>query len=151
MNSPAMNTTALSAYRSASVVTSQRDLIVKLYVGAEGFLEQARVAMSVRPQRPAHVLRADTMCTKARDIFTALLGTLNMEEGGAIASQLRPLYAFLIVKVSEANLRKSPALIEEVLPIVRTLREGWEQIPDEFANISALPNCQNGHTFSMSS
>ena len=69
----------------------------------------------------------------------------------AVALLLGALNAFLIVKVSEANLRKSAAIIDELLPIVRTLREGWEQIPDELANVSAVPYCQSGHAFSLSS
>jgi flagellar protein FliS len=146
-----MNATAISAYRSATVVTTQRDLIIKLYVGAESFLAQAREAMLVKPRRAQDVIRAHTMCTKAADIITALLATLNMDEGGEIAKQLRPLYAFLIVKIGESNLRKSADLIDELLPILATLREGWEQIPDELANLSALPSCQGGHAFSLRS
>jgi len=147
-----MPSSAIAAYRRATVQTSsQRDLIVQLYVGAEGFLAQARDAMVSKPMPGREIMRADAMCAMARDIFSALLGTLNMAAGGEIAIQLRALYAFLIVKICEASLRKSPALIDELVPIVRTLREGWEQVPDDLANVTAMPSCQHGHTFSLSS
>ena len=122
------------AYGAAEVETlSQRDILIRLFQGAERFLVQAQLAMSNRQIEPAH-----HHCQKARAIFVELLSTLNFELGGEIAVQLRDLYVFIIGRITEANLRKDPAIIAGILPAIATLREGWEQIPDEHARTSAL-------------
>lgn len=126
---------AYNAYRSAELQTvSQRDLIVRLYLGAERFLIQAQTAMQNRQVEMAH-----RSCLRAKDIFNELLVTLNFEKGGDIADQLKELYVFLIWAITEANLKKDPAKVAELLPVVSTLREAWQAIPDEFATMTALP------------
>jgi flagellar secretion chaperone FliS len=137
---------AYSAYRSAELQTiSQRDLIVRLYQGAERFLVQAQAAMHNKQIEMAH-----NSCLKAKAIFTELLLTLNFSQGGAIALQLKELYLFMIIKTVEANLRKDPKLIAQLLPIVATLREAWQQIPDDQANLTARTTERLGSTFSVS-
>lgn len=131
-----MHATKVSAYRSAEVEgISQRDLIVMLYRGAERFLLTARVAMANHEIEPAH-----EQCQRAKQIFIELLATLNMEAGGDFAVRLRSLYAFFITRISEANLNKDPLKIDEILPIIAELRTGWEQIPDDLANTSSIPD-----------
>ena len=127
---PPPNRNAYSAYRSAEIETlTQRDLIIKLYQGAERFLIGAKMAMENK-----EIENANTLSQKAKRIFMELLSTLDFEQGGAIAKQLRDLYLFIISSIVEANLRKDPARIGQILPIVATLREGWEQVPANEAN-----------------
>ncbi len=126
---------AYQAYRNAELQTvSQRDLIVRLYLGAERFLIQAQTAMQNRQIEMAH-----RSCLRAKDIFSELLMTLNFEKGGDIAEQLKELYVFLIWAITEANLKKDPAKVAELLPIVSTLRDAWQSIPDEQASMTSLP------------
>lgn len=135
---------AYSAYRSAELQTiSQRDLIVRLYHGAERFLIQAQAAIHNKQIEMAH-----NNCQKAKDIFSELLATLNTEQGGPVAAQLKELYLFLIIKTVEANLRKDAGLIAQLLPIVSTLREAWQQIPDDQAQGSGSM-ANEGHTFNV--
>jgi len=127
---------AYQAYRNAELQTvSQRDLIIRLYLGAERFLIQAQTAMQNRQIEMAH-----RSCLRAKDIFNELLVTLNFERGGEIADQLKELYGFLIWAITEANLKKDAAKIAELLPIVSTLREAWQSIPDEYATMTSLPD-----------
>jgi flagellar protein FliS len=136
---------AYAAYRTAEIETiSQRDLIVKLYEGAERFLRQAQVAMRQRQTEIAH-----NNCLKARRIFIELTSTLNFELGGDIAGHLRDLYLFVIAHITEANLRKSPEKIDEVMPIITSLRSAWEQIPAEFAGTTSMPSGNQGHSFNL--
>lgn len=137
---------AYSAYRSAEVETlNQRDLIVKLYEGAERFLNQACVAMQARQIEEAH-----HRCTKAKAIFIELLSTLNLEQGGEIAQRLRALYSFFLDQITLANTSKDPASIIAILPVIATLREGWQQVPEEDANVSSLEGNQ-GHALNVMS
>ena len=137
--------TYAEAYRAAEVETlSQRDLIVKMYQATERFLLQAQTAMREENHHAAHI-----GCTKAKNIILELFATLNLEQGGDIAKQLRELYLFFIMRITEANLRKDPALIHDIVPLISTLREGWEQIPAEFANASSMPTANEGHAFNL--
>jgi flagellar protein FliS len=136
---------ARAAYQSSDIGTlSQRDLIVRLYEGAERFLVQACAAMELH-----EVERAHDGCQRAKEIFSELLSTLNLEVGGEIATRLRDLYVFFIARIVEGNLRKQPAMIREILPIVATLREAWQQVPAEMANVSVSAEASRGHAVDL--
>lgn len=123
----AIGAQAYKAYRSAEVETlSQRELIIKLYEGADRFLLQAEAAIYNKEWELA--LQG---CSKAKAIFMELLATLNFEQGGAIAGQLRDLYLFLISEIIESNLTKDVARLKKLHPIIETLLEAWRQIPDD--------------------
>jgi flagellar protein FliS len=133
------------AYQSAELTTiSQRDLLVRLYQGAERFLAHARDAMHKGQPDVAHA-----QCQKAKAIFSELVATLNFEHGGPIAFQLKELYMYLIMKTVESNLRKDPVLIDQILPVVATLRQAWQQIPEAEANISAGRPPGDGSNFAV--
>ncbi len=136
---------AYAAYRSAEIETvSQRELIVQLYQGAERFLTTGHEAMSGQRYE-----EATNQCRRARNIFVELLATLNFEAGGDLAHQLRELYAFLIFQIGEASLKRNPAQIIAVIPIIKTLREGWEAVPDEHANVTSIPDGNQGHNLNL--
>ncbi|MHC5067865.1 MAG: flagellar export chaperone FliS, partial [Planctomycetota bacterium] len=122
---------------------SQRDLLVKLYQGAERFINTAMAAMVNGGVEDAHI-----NCQKAKRIFIELLSTLNMEVGGEVATQLQALYTFLIDEIAQANLAKDRERLAKLLPVVATLREAWQGIPDDMANVSSL-NSGADHTFSV--
>jgi flagellar protein FliS len=137
---------ARSAYRSAEAETmSPRDLLIRLFVAAESGIREA-VGHIARKEVEA----CNLSCQKSRAIFTELLATLNFEVGGEIALRLKEIYIFLIGEIVECNLRKDGTRLERVLPVISTLREAWEQVPDEHAHVSSLPESARGHTFSAS-
>jgi len=139
--------TAYAAYRSAEIETiSQKDLIVRLYQGAEKFLEAGRQAMELHQLETAMV-----QCRRAKEIFIELMSTLNFEQGGDLAKQLKELYAFFIMQITEATLRKTPQQLAAMLPIIALLREGWQQIPASLANVSSMPAGNDGHAFNTRS
>ena len=126
----AIGAQAYKAYRSAEVETlSQRDLIIKLYEGADRFLLQAEAAIYNKEWELAM-----QSCSKAKAIFMELLSTLNFEQGGAIAGQLRDLYLFLVSEIIEANLTKDVTRLKKLHPIIETLLDAWRQIPDDGNN-----------------
>lgn len=136
---------AYGAYRSAEITTaSQKDLIVRLYLGAEKFLDLACQAMVAKKY-----VDSMTNCRKARDIFMELMATLNFDQGGEMAIRLKELYSFLVFQISEASLRKSTEQIQTILPIIRTMREGWETVPDEEANTTSIPAGNEGHALNF--
>ncbi|MCK6488248.1 MAG: flagellar export chaperone FliS [Planctomycetes bacterium] len=134
-----------NAYLAAEIETmSRRDILVKLYQHAEKMLVTAQIAMQNR-----QIEQAYNCCRKARDIFVELHSTLNFEQGGDVAKQLASLYTFIVTQITEANLRQDSSLLKGVMPTIATLREAWEQIPDEHANVSSLPEGNHGHSLNV--
>jgi flagellar protein FliS len=132
--------TAYAAYRTAEITTlSQRDLIVKLYVGAEGF-----ISLSAAEMEAGRRDRAIEANQKAKRIFVELLSTLDGARGGEVAQRLHALYAFFIGQLVEGTLRQDPAMLRALLPIIADLRSAWEAIPDELADAGGLAENQ-GH------
>jgi flagellar protein FliS len=66
--------------------------------------------------------------SKAQDIIDELNNSLNMQDGGEIALTLRKIYNFLYFYLVKANLKKDPKMIKEVISILSTLREAWDEI-----------------------
>jgi flagellar protein FliS len=67
---------------------------------------------------------------KAQDIITELNAVLNMESGGEISLSLRKLYTFMTRHLSEANVKKDPNMIKEVIDLLEELLQGWKAVGD---------------------
>ena len=63
----------------------------------------------------------NTNIIKAQDIVTELLLSLNMKEGGEISKNLMSLYVYFKRRLLEANLRKDPEIIKEVMKMMKDL------------------------------
>ena len=61
----------------------------------------------------------------AVDIIRELNNSLDLEAGGLLADTLRNLYAFFERRLIESNLKKTRKGIEEVLPMLKQLRDAW--------------------------
>jgi flagellar protein FliS len=110
-----------TAYRNTSVQTAdQRTLILMLYDGLIRFLQKALVKIEAREIEAAH-----NYLVRSREIVAELLATLRPEKAGEIGTNLKRLYVYAFNRIVEANLRKDPQMIREVIKIVATLREGW--------------------------
>ena len=59
------------------------------------------------------------------DIIRELNSSLDLEAGGQLAETLRNLYAFFERRLIESNLKKSRKGIDEVIPMLKQLRDAW--------------------------
>ena len=59
------------------------------------------------------------------DIFVVLEGSLDHEKGGEIASNLQALYQYCQKRLMEANASNDPAMVTEVIGLVKEIQEGW--------------------------
>ena len=111
-------------YRATKVETAgQVDLVVMLYQGAVRFTRLAIDAMGRNDPKAAH-----TNLVRAQDIIVELLGSLNREAGGQIASQLASVYDYCFRRLVAANVHKDPAPAREVVGILRDLGTAWQEI-----------------------
>jgi len=66
-----------------------------------------------------------------RILEEGLKAGLDAERGGDLAANLRSLYDYCILKVTEANLRNDAAAIDEVIRLIHPVSDGWNQIRTE--------------------
>ena len=64
-------------------------------------------------------------------LFGALQDALNFEHGGDISSNLLSLYDFCQRRLTEANVNNDIAAVDDVIRIVKEIKEGWDSIPLE--------------------
>ena len=65
---------------------------------------------------------------RAIDIINELNTVLDMEAGGEIAQNLRRLYAFMVRHLGQANMKRDPKMIQEVIELLTELNEGWKAV-----------------------
>jgi flagellar protein FliS len=111
-------------YRATKVETAGSvDLVVMLYQGAVRFIRLAVEALGRDDLKTAH-----TNFVRAQDIIVELLGSLNREDGGQIASQLAAIYDYCFRQLVTANIKKDPVPAREVIGILRELGTAWQEI-----------------------
>ncbi|QYJ74095.1 flagellar export chaperone FliS [Shewanella sp. FJAT-52076] len=128
---------SLQSYRKVSLeseiaVASPHRIIQMMFAGALERLAQSRYAIEQND-----LTNKGIFINKAIGIITGLSNSLNMEAGGEIAKNLGDLYDFMLRKISEANLNNDPQAIDDVMGLLRTLKEGWDAIPTEQHNITS--------------
>jgi len=114
-------------YRQAQVETATpAQLLVMLYDGAIRFLSIAREKMESRDLESRH-----TNLIKAQKIIAELLSSLDMKRGGEVAANLQRVYTFMLQQLVEANINDKVAPIDEVLGMLRELRESWADVAQQ--------------------
>jgi flagellar protein FliS len=65
---------------------------------------------------------------KAIQLIGQLNVTLDMERGGKIAQDLRALYEYMLVRLTQANAYNDSRIVSEVSNLVREIKTGWDGI-----------------------
>ncbi|HDY7977371.1 TPA: flagellar export chaperone FliS [Vibrio vulnificus] len=128
---------SLQAYKKVSVdsqlsAASPHKVIQMLMAGAIERLIQGRAAMQA-----GNIPVKGERLGKALDIIIALRSCLSMDDGGDIARNLDQLYEFMITQISGANHKNDPQMIDDVIDIIREIKSAWDQIPNEYHNLTA--------------
>lgn len=120
MNNPY---TQNAAYRKTQIETASPEaLILMLYDGALRFIGQAEIAFEEK-----NLEQTSNLLLRIQAIFAELMTALDKDKGGEIAVNLERLYVFFLEKLGEANVKKDPAPMLEIKPLVQNLRNTWEQ------------------------
>ena len=116
-----------NAYKKASVNTlDQNKLIIMLYDGA---IKNANFA--VEYMKSGEIEKVHDSLIKTKNIVTELLATLNMENGGEIAKNLKSLYSYMFSLLIEANMEKKSKPVLTVIDLLKELRGAWVQIREK--------------------
>jgi len=119
---------ANAMYAQVGVQTSVQEasphrLVELLFEGLVEAMGQAAVAIEVKntPIKNRALMRA------VRILDEGLKAALNLESG-VIARDLNDLYAYLCLRLTQANLHSDLAAIEECQRLVKPIREAWVAI-----------------------
>ena len=116
-----------NAYKKASVNTlDQNKLIIMLYDGA---IKNA--SFSVQYMESGEIEKVHDSLIKTKNIVTELLATLNMDQGGEIAKNLKSLYSYMFSQLIEANMEKKSEPVLTVIDLLKELRGAWVQIKEK--------------------
>lgn len=113
----------LKQYQRTQVQTSSPEkLLIMLYDGAIQFLNKAKVAIDNKNIQEIH-----NNIVGAQKIITEFMNTLDMKVGGDVAVNLYNLYEYLHYRLVQANLKRDPEMIDEVLAHLKELKGTWEE------------------------
>ena len=110
---------------------SPHQLIAMLINGALSRLSTAKGAI----QRQDYAEKG-VQLGKSIDIIGGLQSSLDMEAGGDISANLDALYDYMIRRLSEASRNNDMAIVDEVISLLKEIKQGWDGIPQEFHNLS---------------
>lgn len=107
--------------RSKVMTASKAELTLMLYDGAIKFCN-----MSIMCIEKKDYSGANTNIKKAEAIIEEFLSTLN--EKYAVAADFKKVYHYIYDRLVEANLKKDPEILNEVLGHLRTMRDTWKEV-----------------------
>lgn len=123
------HTAHANAYRQIGVQTgvdaaSPHQLVAMLF---DGFVEnvlraKAAIAQGQIEQRGQAIGRA------LRIVDEGLKGSLDLKAGGALASDLADIYAYVTLRLTQANLKNDVAALDECQAVMQPLRQAWASI-----------------------
>ena len=109
------------AYQKQAVTTSKpEDLTLMLYQGMVKFIRMSKIALQNKQLEECH-----TYNLRAQDILTELMVTLKMEY--PVSASLQSMYDYMKSRLIEANLKKDPAILDEVEGYAVELTETWQE------------------------
>ena len=114
----------VDVYKEHAIGTQSKGrLIVMLYDGAIRFMN-----LAIKEMEAGNNAAKGQYIAKAQDIINELNAVLDMNAGGEIATNLRQLYCFMIRRLSEANIKRDPRLVQDVIDLLDELNQGWKAI-----------------------
>lgn len=117
-----------AAYNNSKIQTATpAELTLLLYEGAIKFTNIAIVAMEKNDVQKTH----DNIM-KTEKIIEEFQATLDHKY--PVAKNFEAVYSYLLKRLFDANIRKDPEILEEVLRHLRTMRDTWKEVMAKTAN-----------------
>ncbi|MEB0045445.1 MULTISPECIES: flagellar export chaperone FliS [unclassified Pseudomonas] len=102
---------------------SPHRLVQMLMEGGLDRIAQAKGAME-RKDIPGK----GSSISKAIGIIGGLREGLDLETSADTVGELDRLYAYMMKRLAEANIKSDPRILDEVAGLLRTVKEGWDAI-----------------------
>ena len=110
-----------AAYRNQQIMmASPEQLTLMLYDGAIRFLRASITAIDAKDIEKAH-----DMNMRTQDIVREFRNTLNMDI--ELSTNWDQLYEFMEYRLVEGNMKKDKAMLQEVLDLLKEMRDTWAE------------------------
>lgn len=120
----------INQYRQVGAQTARyadpHELVRMLLDGALARVAEAQAALAA-----GAVARRGESISRAIAILDGLRGSLSFDNGGELAGNLDALYDYMQRTLMTANLKADAAKMEEVVALLREIRDAWVAIPVE--------------------
>ena len=104
------------------------DLVTALYEGAIKAVQQARHCLETED-----IWGRSKAISKAVDIITELILSLNHEKGGELSGRLKDLYGYMQTRLLAAHASQEDEPMAEVIGLLTTLLDGWYKVGEQLA------------------
>ncbi|AIL62914.1 flagellar export chaperone FliS [Pseudomonas alkylphenolica] len=111
-------------------VASPHRLVQMLMQGGLDRIAQAKGAMARND-----IAQRGILIGKAIGIVGGLREGLDLENHGDSLAELDSLYSYMSKRLIEANVQNDPEILNEVARLLITLKEGWDGIGDQPAEL----------------
>ena len=131
-----MSHTGHDAYLEGRILSADPlELVRLLYQGCSDAVREAR-----RRLADGDIGGRSRAITRAHEILTELVRSLDRERGGEIGERLAVLYDYMQRRLIEANCRQEDAPLGEVLSLLATLGEAWEGVQQQTRPAAPVTN-----------
>ena len=114
---------AFNTYKNNSVNFASKDqLLLMLVDGAAKFSKIGKQAILDKDVKKAH-----ENIVKTQNIFYELMATLDVSKGGEWAISLMKVYEFITRRLTDANIKKSEEIMNEIIPLIDDVRDTWNE------------------------
>ena len=121
-----------AAYNNSKIQTATpAELTLLLYEGAIKFTNIALTAMEKKDIQKTH----DNIM-KTERIIMEFQATLDHKY--PVAKDFDAVYEYILQRLRDANMKKNPEILEEVLRHLRTMRDTWKEVMAKTANGNKL-------------
>lgn len=122
---------AYNVYKNNSInYSSKEQLLLMLLDGAVRFSKIARQAVLEKDTKKAH-----EFLIKTQNIFYELIITLDMSKAGDWGKNMVSVYEFIIKRLTDANMKKDASIIEEIIPLIESIKDTWNEAYNISRNI----------------
>jgi flagellar protein FliS len=113
----------LGRYQDMKVQTaSPAQIMIMLYDGAIRFSLQAKKKIEERDFEGKGIF-----ISKTQAIIDELMNSLDFSVSPDLCERLQQLYVYMNERLTEANIKLDTQMIDEVVNLLSTLRDGWKQ------------------------
>jgi flagellar protein FliS len=103
---------------------SPHQLVAMLFAGYFDAIAQAKGAL-----RNGQVdVKCNAIGRAARIVDEGLKASLDLAGGGTLAADLADLYAYITLRLTQANLQSDASALDECLALMQPVREAWASI-----------------------
>jgi len=99
-------------------------LVSLLFEGLMQSLLRARGAI----ERQDVATKGEALGKSVRILEEGLKASLNLDEGGSLATNLLGLYDYSILRLTHANLKSDRSAVDEVINLIEPIAQAWRQI-----------------------